>query len=208
MFTVLASGARMFLRPFARLSIPDVLIVPPEDSGVIIAANHRSLLDIFVGLIAFRKWRVRPGVLVRGDYFGHPLMGPVLRAIGGIPAGRGYGPGAMASAREALQAGGVLALAPEGRIVRSDEHTAGIADLKPGVGRLSAEFGCPILLAGISNTDLVWPLGTRFPRVPLPFRKRPVVRVHTEWLTFPAGADPAEIVHLVSLGLSRLLQDG
>ncbi|MFC4906655.1 lysophospholipid acyltransferase family protein [Actinomadura gamaensis] len=204
---MLTAVARMLLWPFARICIPDARIDPRKDAGVIIAANHRSLLDIFVGLVAFRRWRVRPGVLIRGDYFDHRLLGPVLRAIGGIPAGRGYGAQAMTSAREVLRAGGVLVLAPEGRITHGGERTDGIADLKPGVGRLSAELGSPILLVGLSNSDRVWPLGARLPRLPRPFCQRPTVRLRTEWLVMPEGSDPAEILVSVSRGLSQLLQE-
>lgn len=196
---------RLLMRLIARIEIPDVTVRPQAGQGLIIAANHRSMLDMFVGLIAFSRWRLYPRMLVRGDFCQLPVIGWLLRKLGALPAGRGHS--SVRQAKSLLNQGRVLVLTPEGRIVRQEEQLRGVGELKPGIGYLSAAYGTPILLVAVTNTDSCWPLGVRFPRFRLSPRKRPVIRISAEMMTVEAGADARQIVHEVRAGLSRLLAD-
>lgn len=196
---------RMLLHPVARLEIPDARIPPTPGIGLIIVANHRSMLDMFVGIIAFRKWGLYPVMLVRGDFCELPVAGRLLRALGGIPAGRGYS--AFGSAKSALNRGRVLVITPEGRVVPPADRSTGLGKFRPGVGHLAAASGAPIMLVAIVNTDACWPLGAHFPRLKLSSRERPVIRFSVELVHGTSGASSRQIVSQVRDGLIQLLRD-
>jgi 1-acyl-sn-glycerol-3-phosphate acyltransferase len=104
-----------------------------------------------------------------------------------------------------LQSGGVLAMAPEGRIPDHGERVNGVAALKPGVARLAAEFRSQILLVGISNTDTVWRKGCRTPRLFGGGSPRPIISLSVELLQLPEVALEHDITAAVSSGLARLI---
>jgi 1-acyl-sn-glycerol-3-phosphate acyltransferase len=200
-----AGVVRLLMRPIARIEIPDLAVQPQAGEGLIIAANHRSMLDMFVGLITFSKWKLYPHMLVRGDLCHLPIIGWLLRKLGAIPAGRGHS--SVRHAKSLLNQGRVLVLTPEGRIVSQEERIRGVGELKPGIGYLSAAHGTPILLVAVTNTDSCWPLGARFPRFRLSPRRRPVIRISAEMMAVEAGADIRHTVHEVGARLSRLLTE-
>ena len=196
--------ARVALIPFAKLFVEPAEMEPVPERGVIIAANHRSLIDLLVGLVAFRKWKVCPYVLVRGDFLRHKVLGPPLRALRAIPAGRGFGAEAMAGARAVLRSGRVLALTPEGRVPTPTEHGGTVVPLRPGISRLATEIGSAVLLVGIANTDAVWPGGTRLPRLRLLPWRRPTVSLTVEWLRPQEDDDEPAMLNRIAAGLTRL----
>jgi 1-acyl-sn-glycerol-3-phosphate acyltransferase len=196
---------RVLLYPAARVEIPELKIDFNSKTGLIIAANHRSMLDMFVGVIAMRKWRLYPTMLVRGDFCELPVIGRILRALGGLPAGRGYA--ALSSAKLALNHGRILVLTPEGRVVPPEDRPTGLGKFKPGVGYLAATSEAPILLVAITNTDVCWPLGNRLPRLRFPLRERPVIRFSVDLIQETGDANSRQIVELVHDGLTRLLHE-
>jgi 1-acyl-sn-glycerol-3-phosphate acyltransferase len=197
---------RSLLFPVARLEIPEMAIGPEPRAGLIIAANHRSMLDMFVGMIVFRKWKIYPNMLVRGDFCQMPVIGRLLRSLGAVPAGRGHSP--LRLAQGLLACGGTLVITPEGRIVRPEERVDGLGNLRPGVGYIAAAHGTPILLVAMVNTDACWPLGARFPRVRLLFGNRPIIRLSAEMIRVEPGGNTRQVVDEVRSGLSRLLSNG
>lgn len=199
-----ASGAAsLALRPIAKLEIQECDINPDIRRGLIIAANHRSLLDFFVGLVAFGRWHVYPYFFVRSDICKIPVLGLLLRTLGAIPAGGKEFAGRRAQAL--LQAGQVLVITPEGHITRAADRIEGIATLRPGVGHLAARLGTPILLVGVVNTDICWELGTRFPKIRLSRRRRPTVRLAVEFLEIEAGRPGRAITAQLQSRLSQIV---
>jgi len=189
----------------AKVQVDGAEVRPVAGRGAIIAINHRSMLDFFVGTVAFRQWAVHPHTLARGDFFTRPVLGPALRSVGGIPAGGGHGAAAtFALVGEVLHGGGVIAIAPEGRVVAPEQRPAGLGAVRGGVGVMSSQFGTPILLAAITNTDLAWPLGRRAPRLHLPWN-RPTITVSVTWLEVQPGTPPAAVTARVADGLRELL---
>ena len=189
----------------AKVQVDGAEVRPVAGRGAIIAINHRSMLDFFVGTVAFRQWAVHPHTLARGDFFTRPVLGPALRSVGGIPAGGGHGAAAtFALVGEVLHGGGVIAIAPEGRAVAPEQRPAGLGAVRGGVGVMSSQFGTPILLAAITNTDLAWPLGRRAPRVHLPCN-RPTITVSVTRLEVQPGTPPAVVTERVAEGLRDLL---
>ena len=93
----------------------------PEVGGVIIAANHHNSLVDAMLIIATVP---RPVIaLAKAPLFRHPLIGPPLRMLGAVPVHRRAESGddprknedMFAAATEALGAGGVILIFPEGR---------------------------------------------------------------------------------------------
>ena len=93
----------------------------PDAGPLIVAANHHnSIVDAMILMAAFdRPLRV----LANAPLFRHPLIGPFLRAIGGLPVHRRQEAGddpeknreLFAATTEALGRGSAIALFPEGR---------------------------------------------------------------------------------------------
>lgn len=93
----------------------------PDAGPLIVAANHHnSIVDAMILMTAFdRPLRV----LANAPLFRHPLIGPFLRAIGGLPVHRRQEAGddpeknreLFAATTEALGRGSAIALFPEGR---------------------------------------------------------------------------------------------
>ncbi len=202
---ICAALTTIALSVIAKVHIDDVDLESVKDRGVIIASNHRSLLDFFVGTVAFRRWGVYPYPFVRGDFFARPILGRALRLVGAIPAGHGRSAlFAVKRAHEILHNGGVITIAPEGRIVPLSQRSTGLGDLKRGVGIMSSRYATPILLAAVKNTDEAWPAGRRAPMLHLPWN-RPTITVVTTLLIVQVGMSSSEITLLVTQGLNSLL---
>ncbi len=93
----------------------------PERGGVIIAANHHnSVVDAMLIIVTVPR---AVTVLANAPLFRHPLIGPPLRMLGAVPVHRRAEAGddprkneeMFAAAIEALRAGRVILIFPEGR---------------------------------------------------------------------------------------------
>lgn len=93
----------------------------PATGGVVVAANHHnSVVDAMLIVAVFPRPVM---VLANAPLFRHPLIGPFLRMMGGVPVQRRAEAGddprkndaMFASAIGALRGGGVILIFPEGR---------------------------------------------------------------------------------------------
>ena len=136
----------------------------PRRGPAILAANHQSFCDsLFLPLAVPRKVTY----LAKAEYFDDRRTAWFFRAVGQIPIRRGGGrpaERALATAREALGEGRVLALYPEG--TRSTDEF--VHRGRTGVARLAAECRVPIIPVGLEGTADVQPVGRRYLR---PFRR-------------------------------------
>lgn len=196
---------RLAFLVIAKLKISDADVRPAAGHGLIVAINHRSMLDILVATIACQQWGLSPHTLARGDFFARPVLGRALTLLGAIPAGRGRGAAVtLTKAREILHGGGAIIIAPEGRIVAADERPDGLGELRGGIGVMSSRHGTPILLTAIRNTDTAWPVGRRTPVLCLPWN-RPTITVAVTWMEVPAGTPPSSVTGQVAEGLRTIL---
>ncbi|MDO8296151.1 MAG: lysophospholipid acyltransferase family protein [Caulobacter sp.] len=139
----------------------------PLKGPAIIAANHNSHMDTLLLLSIFPSravMRVRPAAA--SDYFlRDPVIGWVSRnLIGIVPIARGKagtGEDVLAPAREALAAGDIIVVFPEGtRGDASDDMAA----LKSGVARLAEAFPeAPVTPVWIQGAGRVLPKGEVIP---------------------------------------------
>jgi 1-acyl-sn-glycerol-3-phosphate acyltransferase len=130
----------------------------PARGPTLLAFNHVSALDGPALAIAFAGRTRRPmRFLVAAEFFRRRFHGWVLRTFQQIPIRRGEGDGAaLDAALDALRAGSVIALAPEGAVNADPEN---LQRIRSGIARLALPTGAPIVPVGIWGTQARWPLG-------------------------------------------------
>lgn len=135
----------------------------PRHGPAILAANHQSFCDsFFIPLVLKRKVTF----LAKAEYFDSWKTAWFFRAAGQIPIRREGGDAserALATAREVLGNGHLLALYPEGTRTMDEFVHRG----RTGAARLAVECGVPLIPVGVQGTVDVQPVGQRFMR---PFR--------------------------------------
>ena len=114
----------------------------PEDSGFILASNHRSLPDP-----AFIAIMVKPRVyfMAKKELFWWPFS-VIIRALGAFPVRRGEGDhGAMDTASDLIRSGKILGIFPEGTRSKNGEPLRP----KSGVAIIAKETKADVLPVGI-----------------------------------------------------------
>lgn len=143
---VMHDWTRWYFRMLERFGVarPDYPITPEllaHPGGVVVIANHPSLLDIVFIMGALP----RITYVAKESWLTSPLMGRMLRTAGHIGAPRGKTPadGAIALERmmDALRAGRALLVFPEG--TRSPKH--GLWSFHRGAFEAALRTGAPIL---------------------------------------------------------------
>jgi len=139
----------------------------PLKGPAIVVANHNSHMDTLLLLTIFPSKamsRVRPAAA--SDYFlKDPVVGWFSRnLIGIVPVARdkvGTGEDVLAPAREALTAGDIIVVFPEGTRGNADDE---MARLKSGVARLAEAFpDAPVTPIWIQGAGRVLPKGEVIP---------------------------------------------
>jgi 1-acyl-sn-glycerol-3-phosphate acyltransferase len=132
----------------------------PREGGVILAANHLSVVDsIVVPTVCPRPVYY----LAKAEYFDHRVLGPLLTGLNNIPVNRGVGREALLAidaAGPVLKAGKVLGIHPEGTRSPDGKLHRG----RPGTVKLALDTGATIVPVGLIGTDRIQPIGTRLPR--------------------------------------------
>lgn len=122
-------------------------------TGIFIGAPHTSNWDWVLTLLVLWSDHVSPRILIKREMFWWP-MGPILRALGGIPTDRGARGGLvqrlvqMAESSEDF----VLVIAVDGTRSRTDHW-------KSGFYRLSQATGLPITLGFVDGPTRTAGLG-------------------------------------------------
>jgi putative phosphoserine phosphatase/1-acylglycerol-3-phosphate O-acyltransferase len=162
---LLLTVARPELFPWVRLDV-DGMDHIPESGPAILVANHRSYFDPLALGLAFAR-RGRPvRFLGKKEVFDAPVVGPVVRAMGGIRVDRGSGSDEpLAEAAAALAAGELVAVLPQGTIPRGPDFFDPKLKGRWGAARLAALTGAPVVPLGLWGTEKVWPRSERVPRV-------------------------------------------
>jgi len=120
----------------------------PRSGGCILASNHLSRLD--PALIFALGQRQDMTALVADKYRRNLLIRPLITAVGGIWLNREQADAhALRAAREFLQAGGMLGIAPEG----TRSRTGTLQPAKTGVAYLADKANVPVLPVAICGTE-------------------------------------------------------
>ena len=115
----------------------------PAEGPVILAANHTSLWDAPIILMAAKRPTRAMG---KAELFEHKLLAPFLKMAGTIPVKRGTADlTAIKTALKTLKDGGVFAIFPTGTRVKAGEDM----DAKAGVAMIAAKSGAPVIPVAI-----------------------------------------------------------
>jgi 1-acyl-sn-glycerol-3-phosphate acyltransferase len=132
----------------------------PETGPVILASNHRSVVDSLVIPVVTR----RPVYfLAKNEYFVKPLTRTLMLGLNQIPVDRSGGRAslmALDAALPVLRDGKVLGIFPEGTRSPDGRLYRG----RPGVAKLALDAGATIVPVGLFGTEQVQPIGSRMPR--------------------------------------------
>ena len=137
----------------------------PDSGPAILAFNHRSYFDV----IAMQQLIAKSGrpcrFLGKAELFDNPLVGPVLRLAGAIRVDRESDPDeALDQAIDALRAGELVAIAPQGDIPRGHDFFTPELIGHKGVARLAKKAGnTPVYPVGLWGTENVWPRSQHLP---------------------------------------------
>ncbi len=171
----LQEWTRSFFRPEALMALAHIDIEGieniPAEGPALIVFNHRSYFDATVmGLVAARAGRnVRS--LGKKEVFDVPVVGRLLRGMGGVRVDRGTGSEEpLEAAAEALRGGDALMMAPQGTIPRGPAFFDPELKGRWGAARLAAMTKAPVIPVGLWGTELVWPRSARVPNLDPRFR--------------------------------------
>ena len=162
---VLQMLARPELLPWVRFYIDGVDRIPAAGPAIL-AANHRSYFDpLALGMALARRGRaVR--FLGKREVFDAPVVGSLVRAMGGIRVERSTGSDRpLVEAAAALAAGELVAILPQGTIPRGPAFFDPELEGRWGAARLAAETEVPVVPIGLWGTEKVWPRSERLPRI-------------------------------------------
>lgn len=162
-----------WLRPFsrpelvmnARFELCDLEHIPSEGPAIV-CGNHRSYFDAAaVGLAIARSGRTAR-FLGKKEVFDAPVVGMLARLAGGIRVERGTGSDEpLQAAAEALFAGDLICLMPQGTIPRGPAFFEPELHGRWGAARLAAMTKAPVIPVGLWGTEKVWPRSSRLPNL-------------------------------------------
>jgi 1-acyl-sn-glycerol-3-phosphate acyltransferase len=118
----------------------------PADGPVVLAANHESILDpFFLGTVTPRPIHY----LTKAELFRNPLVGWLLRSLGGIPVRREGDMGRAADAGlGALAEGEIVGIFPQGTCLPYRDRP-----FRRGAARLAIAAGAPLVPVLLVGTE-------------------------------------------------------
>ena len=120
----------------------------PEQGGMIIAVNHLGRLDPALGFAVINRDDLT--VLAAEKYQTHLLFKWAFRLVPGIFINRGEADlSALRQARQFLNKGGLLGVAPEG----TRSNVGGLIEAKTGVAYLADKARLPVIPTAITGTE-------------------------------------------------------
>ena len=152
----------------------DELARIPARGPLLLVANHVNFLEIPLVLSHLQPRPVTG--LVKAETWDSPLMGVLFNLWGGIPVRRSESDvTAIRRVLEALEAGMIVAVAPEG--TRSGDGR--LLRAKPGIGLLAAHSSAPILPLAYYGHEHIWSNLKRMRRTDFHIRVGPLLRART-----------------------------
>lgn len=168
--------ARPAFIPFARFDIEGAEKIP-ADGPAIICGNHRSYFDVFAMAVTVARSGRAVRFLGKKEVFDAPIIGQLATALGGIRVDRGTGSDEpLLAATDAVKAGEVVAIMPEGTIPRGPAFFEPTLKGRWGAARLAMATKAPVVPVGLWGTEKVWPRASRLPNL-LNVTNPPLVRI-------------------------------
>ena len=186
--SLLLQLARPAFIPFARFDIEGTENIP-HDTAAIVCGNHRSYFDVFAMAVTVAKAGRPVRFLGKKEVFDAPLVGQLATALGGIRVERGSGSDQpLDAAMDALRAGELVAIMPEGTIPRGPAFFDPELKGRWGAVRLAVAAGVPLVPVGLWGTEKVWPRAARLPNV-LNVVNPPTIRIRVGDPMYVTGSD-------------------
>lgn len=201
---LLLTLARPEFFPYARFDI-DGLDHLPLEGAALVCANHRSYFDVAAMALLFARRGRSVRFLGKKEVFDAPIVGPLAHALGGIRVERGSGSDQpLEAARQALEAGEVVAMMPQGTIPRGRAFFEPELVGRWGAARLATAAAVPVIPVGLWGTEHVWPRSSRVPHV-WNVVSPPVVRIRVGSPLRLAGDDPDDQTQQLMRAIADLL---
>lgn len=129
----------------------------PRSGGAILAFNHIAFLDPFAAAYVVDKIGRRPRFLAKSELFEDKRVSWILKGAKQIEVKRGTkeAPMALDRALDALAAGEIIVVFPEGTI--TDDPDLSPMQAKTGAARLALASGAPLIPCAIWGTANIWP---------------------------------------------------
>lgn len=198
--------ARPSMFPFARFDIGGVENVP-IDGPAILCGNHRSYFDVFAMAVTVARTGRTVRFLGKKEVFEAPVIGQLASALGGIRVDRGTGSDEpLQFAEEALAAGEMVAIMPEGTIPRGPAFFDPVLKGRWGAARLAMATKAPVVPVGLWGTEKVWPRSSRIPHV-LNVTNPPLVRIRVGEPILLRGKQPEPATKRIMKAITALLPD-
>lgn len=151
--------------PYARFDISGVENIPATGPAIV-CGNHRSYFDVAAMALVIAKTGRTVRFLGKKEVFDAPIIGQIASAMGGIRVERGTGSDEpLKAAAEALEAGDIVAMMPQGTIPRGVAFFDPVLKGRWGAARLAAMTKAPVIPVGIWGTEKVWPRNSRLPNI-------------------------------------------
>ena len=146
----------------------------PAKGPLLLVCNHVNFLEVPLVLSHLQPRPVTG--LAKAETWNSPVMGILFNLWGAIPVRRGEGDvGAIRRVLEALDAGMIVAIAPEG--TRSGDGC--LRRARPGIGLLAAHSSAPILPVAYYGHEAIWSNVRRLQRTDFHIRVGPLLRVRS-----------------------------
>ena len=119
----------------------------PRSGGVLLVMNHVSHLDPVYDAVLIHMLKRTPRFMAKDSLFEKPVAGRVLRGAEQIPVYRSStrAKDSLAAAEEALRAGKLVVIYPEGTITRDPDGWP--MNSRNGIARLALECDVPVIPA-------------------------------------------------------------
>ena len=165
-YCAVQTGCWLFLKCFYRVRLKGLENIP-DQGGVLLIANHVAYVDVLVVGVLSR----RPVRFLSWEGFEHQrVMRFLTRTMGTIPVAESKAKDAIQKSADALKAGEVVCIFPEGSLTRN----GGILPLRKGYELIARRADCPIVpmaldgmwgsLFSFSGGKFFWKMPKHFPR--------------------------------------------
>lgn len=172
----------------------------PRTGGALLAINHVSYVDYLMAGYPGEKQGRLTRFMAKKEVFEHPIGGPVMRSFKHISVDRSAGLASMERAQDALRAGEVVGIFPEGTISQSFL----IKDLKTGAVRIAANADVPLIPVVLWGTHRILTKGRK-----ADLSRHQRIDIEVGEPMYPTGADPvaetAELRSRMEAMLDRLI---
>lgn len=158
LYAVVRGALAGLLRVVFRLEIDGRERIPSR-GPVILAPNHRSLIDIPVAAATTKR---KVWFMAKEELFASRVSSALITRLGAFPVRRGRPDRApLQRALELLRQGEVVGIFPEG----TRTPGARFDDLEEGFAYIALRTGAPVLGVAISGTEAVFPPGKKLPQL-------------------------------------------